>query len=112
MALFHQSFMNYCQILRLVEIKGLRNQHVLFKPGSEASILYHKHEISRAKSLDQAFEMLYNGFLSSERRDGLLDMYNNLPFENFLEKSRIDKHAALRELSETTPMLQGQFGPA
>ena len=65
-----------------------------------------------AKTLYEAFNMLYNRFALAERRDRLLDMWNNLEFRHFSTKHGATNHSALRELCETASMLQLQLGPS
>ncbi len=69
---FHQGFMNICTTFKLTKEEAYDNLYIMFGPEIEASRFYHKHVRPRAQNLDQAFTMLYNCFMSMERRDRLL----------------------------------------
>ena len=110
LATYHQAFMSDCRTLELTQAEALNNLHVLFKPNSEASIFYHRHVLPTAQSIDQAFKMLYNRFMSLERRDRLLQKWNKLSYNEFASKPGATNQSALRDLCETASLLQLQLG--
>ena len=63
-------------------------------------------------NLNEAFNMLYARFLSSERRDRLLQKWNNLKFCDFISKPGLSRHTALREMRSLASSVQLQLGPS
>ena len=112
LATYHQAFMSNCKSLGMSESDALANMHVLFRANSEASIFYHRQVLYQAKTLEEAFQTLYNRFSSSERRDRLLYKWNNLSFKHFHDKPGATRQSALRDLCETASMIQLQLGPS
>ena len=107
---YHQSFMNLCRSFNLTEKEAFANLYILFPTGSQAGRFYHKHVLKKARSLDEAFKMLYSRFMSNERRDRLLYQWNNLNFADFMKKSIAIKQSALRNLCSTASSIQLQLG--
>ena len=56
--------------------------------------------------------MLYALFMSSERRDRLLQKWNNLKFSDFISKPGLSRHTALREMCSLASSIQLQLGPS
>ena len=109
-ASFHKSLMNHYQTYQPSENEALRNLLFFIKPSKEACIFYHKHEVNFARTLGETFTMLYNRFLSTEVRDRLLDVWDNLNFCRFSTITEAANNSAIRELFETASMLQLQVG--
>eukprot|EP00171_Calliarthron_tuberculosum_P005849 IDg5849t1 len=110
LAVFHQSFMSKCRTLHISEPDAFDNLHVLFRPNSPASIFYYKHVQPKAKTLEEAFHMLYSRFLSSERRDRLIYEWNNLKFSTFASKPGVTKHSASCDMCIKASIMQLQLG--
>lgn len=69
---FHQSCMNICKTFSISKSQALENLYKLFKTDSETERYFHKLVTAKARTLDQAFNMLYDHLISAERRDRLL----------------------------------------
>ena len=95
---FHQSYMNICKSFNLTEDEAFSNLYVLFPTNSEAGRYYHKHVANRAKNLEEPFYLLYNRFKSRERRDRLLQKWNNLKFSDFMQVRNATGHNSLSEI--------------
>ncbi len=98
--------MKLCMSFNLTEKEAYTNLYILFPTGSQAGRFYHKHVLTRARSLDEAFKMLHSRFMSNERRDRLLYQWNNLNFADFMKKVGANKQSALRQLCSTTSSIQ------
>ena len=103
---YHQSFMNICRSSNLTEKGAFANLYILFPSSSQADRFYRKHVLTKARSLDEAFKMLYSRLMSNERRYRLLYQWNNLRFSDFMKKSGNNKQSASRELCSTTSSIQ------
>ncbi len=63
----------------------------------------------RTSTLSEGFRMLYDRFVSNERRDRLLQKWNNLKFSDFMKTPAMCKHSALQELYLTASYIQAQL---
>ena len=109
---FHQSYINTCKTFNLTEDEAFSNLYVLLPINSDAGRFYDKNVVNRAKNLNEAFNMLYARFMSSERRNRLLQKWNNLKFSDFISKPGLSRHIALRELCSLASSIQLQLGPS
>ena len=100
---------NLCLTFRITKAEAFDNLYILFKANIEAGRYYKKHVLENAKSIDDAFLMMYERFMSEERRDRLLQKWNNLKFIDF-ENDTSDRHADLRKLCSTASTIQLQLG--
>jgi len=106
---FHQNFANLCRTFRLTKIEAYENLYILFKTNSEAGRYYHKHVLPNARSLDEALSLMYVRFMSEERRDRLLQKWNNLNFSDFMTESG-NRHVGLRRMCSMASSIQQQLG--
>ncbi len=54
--------------------------------------------------------MLYDRFMSNERRESLLQKWNNLKFSDFMAKKDATRHPALQEMVPMASSIQLQLG--
>ncbi len=66
--------------------------------------------MNRAKTINEAFNMLYARFMSSERRDRLLQKWNNLKISDFTAKPGVSRHTSLRDMYSLASSVQLQLG--
>ena len=64
------------------------------------------------KNLEEAFYLLCNRLMSRERRDRLLQKWNNLKFSDFMQGKNATGHSSLREMCSTANAIQLQLGPS
>ncbi len=102
--------MNLCRSSNLTEKEAYANLYFLSPTGSQAGRFYYKHVLTRARSLDEAFKMLYSRFMPNERRDRLLYQWNNFNFAEFMKKSGATKQSALCQLCSTASCIDLQLG--
>ncbi len=110
LATFHQAYVNTCHSFRLTNNKALDNLYILFLSGGEAGKYYLRYVHDRAKSLDETFYMLYDRFMSNERRDRLLQKWNNFNFNDFMKTPSTARHSGLQDLFSTSSSIQAQLG--
>lgn len=108
LALYHQAFMSYCKSIGLNESEALANLH----SNNPASIFYHQFIVKRARTIDEAFKMLYDRFSFAERCDRLLYKYRNLSFKDFESKPDAIKQSVLCDLCQTASILLLKLGPS
>ncbi len=65
-----------------------------------------------AKDLGEAFELLFPRFCSSERRDRLIGIWNDLKFKTVKAKLGATNQSALKDLVQIAQLLQFQLGEA
>ncbi len=63
----------------------------------------------RTSTLNEAFRMLHDRFMSNERRDRLLQKLNNLKFSDFMKTPATCKHSALQDLYSAASSIQAQL---
>ncbi len=80
LASYHAGYVSNCTTLGLTEKEALDSLHVLFVPSSTVSIFYHKYFPPKATTLEQAFTLLYERFMSRARRDTLLRQWTTSQF--------------------------------
>ena len=66
LAKIHQAYVNTSHSFHLANNEALDNLYILFFTGSEAGRYHHRYVRDRAKSLDEAFSMLYDRFMWNE----------------------------------------------
>ncbi len=106
----HQSFVNLCRTFKLTQNEALDSLHALFTADSEAGRYYHKHVVSRARIIDEAFGLMYSRFMAESISDRLLRIWNNWQFSNFMNELGTTRHKALHDLCSTASSIQLQIG--
>ena len=105
----HQIYINKCLSLTLTEDEARDNLYCIFAPYSTASNFYSKHVQSQARTLDEAFYLLYNRFMSEDRREILTKLWNNMKLDQ-LKSNNKDLKTAFMKLCRTDEFVQLQLG--
>ncbi len=112
LAVFHHSYAEKCMTFGLTAQEAFGNLYVLFVPNRAASVYYHKHVLPAARTLEQAFSLMYSRFSSSERQDRLIRQWNNLHFSKSKNKPGATLQTALVEVCPRAELLHIQLGQA
>ena len=105
----NQIFINKCLSLNLTGDEARDNLYCIFAPYSTARNFYFKHVHSQARTLDEAFYLLYNRFMSEDRREMLTKLWNNMKLDQFKSDNKDLKKASM-ELCRTAEFVQLELG--
>ncbi len=84
------------------------NLYVLFVPNSPTSVYYHKHILPGARTLVQAFSLMYSRFSSSQCQDRM----EQVALLTVQEQAWCYSADCLIDMCKTAGLLQVQLGPA
>ena len=110
LASFHCSYLSKCSSLHLTKQEALDNFHCIFVPNSRAHSFFYKYVEGKAKTLNEAFYLLYNHFMTSGRRDRLVKRWNSSKLKEFRTPQNSTTMLAFEALCKTAELLQIQLG--